>query len=91
MEFVDLEQIKALLPQVAIKHQSVYDLMPFVIACITFWVITHLVFELLLQRWNKTWQGKPRDGQIEYREYCCSLVHAFIVCPASYYGMFVVW
>ena len=59
--------------------------------CITFFMAVHLVLELIFKQFNTTWQSKPREAQIEYREYCVSILHSCIVCPLSYYGMFEVW
>lgn len=62
------------------------------IFCLSFWTLTHLLLEGLFMCFNKTWQGyKEREKQIEYREYVASCIHAFIVVPMAFYGMFNVW
>lgn len=61
------------------------------VLCVGFFSGAHAAFEVLLRVFNTTWQGKPRVEQIEYREYCVSIIHSCIVCPLAFYGMTDAW
>jgi len=64
--------------------------MMFGIALATF-VFLQFFFDVLASKCLQSVMSKERAVQIEYRTYCVSLVHALVVVPLAYFGLFVAW